>query len=342
MRAQLARAPFVGLDQRARLVEDPESLVLYALVDGPDYLWWSTVFEPTLPMWAYERLLERRATIAHVMAGSPFVPGSLRERLRPPPAPVQDGPPLDRALAEALAGHQDDHERAAAAGDPRLPADLVARLALDPSDGVRLAVSMRPELTEQERAAIDYRVGRDDHIQPARWVTASRDPDVLRRCARSGHVALRRSAAVNPTLPPDLVALLATDEDFAVRLLLCETHPAVPGQTVLDAYLQARTASRGRLLGHPAFPRAGLARLADSADPDARALVALDPSAPAELVERLSHDPHPAVRGRMADDRRLPPARVLELFDDPAVTGRAAASPHLPEPVMRRILADAD
>ena len=39
--------------------------------------------------------------------------------------------------------------------------------------------------------------------------------------------------------------------------------------------------------------------------------------------------------------RLLSPAKVLELFADPAVTGQAAANPHLPVPLMERILTDA-
>ncbi len=340
VRALLAKAPFVTPEQRARLVEDPESLVLFALADGPDFLWWTTAPEPLLPMWAYERLIERRPNLADVVAGSPFPPEALRERLRPagpPAAPAAPEEPL-----ETLAGDESEHRRATAARDPRLPADLVARLAVDPSDVVRLAVSMRPELTEDQRAAIDYHVGRNDRIPPVSWVTGSRDPEVLRRCVHSAHIGLRRSAACNRHLPPDLVAVLATDDDFAVRLLLCENHAEVPGETVLNAYLEARTMTRGRLLGHPRFPLVGLARLADSPDPGARGLVRLDPEAPPELIERLSHDPHPAVRAWMADDPRLPPERVLELFEDPLATERAAANPHLPVALMDEILAGAD
>jgi hypothetical protein len=157
----------------------------------------------------------------------------------------------------------------------------------------------------------------------------------------SAHIGLRRSVACNPSLSPDLVAVLATDDDFAVRLLLCENHAEVPSETVLNTYLEARTMTRGRLLDHPALTRVGLARLADFPDPGARCLAVLDPEAPAELVERLSHDPHPAVRTWVAADPRLSSKRVLELFDDPLTTGQAAANPHLPVPVMQRILADA-
>ncbi|MER5336821.1 hypothetical protein [Micromonospora sp. NPDC002717] len=110
---------------------------------------------------------------------------------------------------------------------------------------------------------------------------------------------------------------------------------------MLNTYLEATTMTRCRLLTHPSFPRIGLARLADSPDPQARALVVLDPEAAPELIERLSNDPHPAVRGWTSKDPRLSPHRVLELFEDPSTAGAAAANPHLPVSVMYRILADA-
>ncbi|GLK99360.1 hypothetical protein [Dactylosporangium matsuzakiense] len=277
------------------------------------------------------------------MGESAWTPAEIRARLVPPqlePAPAEE-PPLERAEAEARAGDASEWTRVAAAADPRLPADLVARLAVDPSPTVRLTVSMRAELSEEQRAAIDYHVGRNDRITPARWATGTRDPEVQRRCAYSAHIGLRRSVATNPFLTPDLIAVLAGDDGFAVRLLLCETHTDVPAETVLNAFLEARTMTRGRLLNHPSFRRVGLARLAGSPDPQARALAALDPEAPPELIERLSHDAHPMVRMWTADDARLSPGRVLELFDDPATTGAAAANRQLPVPLMHRILDDA-
>jgi hypothetical protein len=72
------------------------------------------------------------------------------------------------------------------------------------------------------------------------------------------------------------------------------------------------------LLWHPAFPRTGLARLADDPAPAARAVVALDPAAPPALIDRLSHDAADEVRRAMAADPRLPAARLLALLDDPS------------------------
>ena len=345
VREQLAGALHVPPERRARLVEDESVKVLYALANGPDlFALRITPCPPALPAWAYDRLIERYPDLREDIVRNWRVPTDVRDRLAPsgktgPPTP--EWQPHDRGEAVALAGSDDAWTRATAAADPGLPAELVARLAADPSPDVRLAVSMRPELTEEERAAIDYRVAPEDRIAPARWATVTRDPREQRRCAYSAHIGLRRSVAYNPSLSPDLVAVLANDDDFAVRLLLCENHAGVPAATVLATFLEARTLTRGRLLGHPAFPRSGLAGLADSPDHRARCLAVLDPEAPPELIERLSHDPHPHVRASTAADRRLSPSRVLDLFDDPRTTEEATANPHLPVPIMERVLADA-
>jgi hypothetical protein len=134
------------------------------------------------------------------MADSQWPPQDLRTRLSPAGSPPveADERPLDRHEAEARASDDNEWTRVTAAADPRLPVDLVARLAVDPSYAVRLAVSMRPELSEQQRAAIEYHVGPDDRIRPARWVTDTRDPELQRRCVFSAHIGLRRSAARNP------------------------------------------------------------------------------------------------------------------------------------------------
>ncbi|MER7689828.1 hypothetical protein [Streptomyces sp. NPDC097610] len=61
---------------------------------------------------------------------------------------------LDRADAERFLA--EGVHLVELSGNPSLPADLVDRLAIDPAEGVRLAVSLRPELTEARRAAIDF------------------------------------------------------------------------------------------------------------------------------------------------------------------------------------------
>ncbi|MGA6174430.1 hypothetical protein ACPEIF_29775 [Streptomyces sp. NPDC012600] len=151
---------------------------------------------------------------------------------------------LGRALAERLVA--DEVLLARLALNPTLPADLAAGLADHGDPAVRLAVSARPELSEDERAAIDWRVGPEDRLDSLRWVWDARhDPETLRRCARSAHTWLRRSAAVCPGLPQDCVELLAGDADFAVRLLLAEGHPEDPGGAAARPVPPRRTPGRG-------------------------------------------------------------------------------------------------
>ncbi|MEU0525492.1 hypothetical protein [Streptomyces niveus] len=245
---------------------------------------------------------------------------------------------LGRALAERLLS--EGKALAPLVRNPTFPADLAARLADHENPEVRLAVSARPELSEAERAAIDWEVGPEDRLGTLRWVWDARDDaEVLRRCATSAHTWLRRSAAVCPGLPDDCVQLLAGDEDFAVRLLLAEFHPQAPPELLLDLYLQWTHRAVGMLTANERFPAAGLAaRFARAADPRARALAVRDPDATPELVERLSRDPDARVREAAALDPRLPVRRVVELLEDPEVGSSAATNPALPVAEMVALL----
>lgn len=245
---------------------------------------------------------------------------------------------LRRGLAERLLA--DGTHLARLVSNPTFPADLAAPLAGHEDPAVRLAVSARPELTEEERAEIDWKVGPEDRLETLLWVWRAReDEEVLRRCARSAHTWLRRSAAVCPGLPDDCVELLAGDEDFAVRLLLAERHPKAPPELLLDLYLHGTHRAVGMLAARPGFPTAGLAeRCADAADPRERALALRDPGATPGLVERLSRDEAASVRSAAAFDPRLPLPRLLELLDDPQVGSSAAANPTLPVAEMTALL----
>ncbi|MDJ1642583.1 hypothetical protein [Streptomyces pakalii] len=128
-------------------------------------------------------------------------------------------------------------------------------------------------------------------------------------------------------------ARLAADPDPWVRSRVAEL--------LLETLLASPFITRFDQLPQPQFPRAGLARFAESEDPGARLLVARDPEAPAELIERLSHDPSAGVRRVMAGDVRLPVGRLLELLDEPETTGAAAEGPALPLTAMEAILAAA-
>jgi hypothetical protein len=344
IREALAQSPGATGDQRARLVGDLSIRVLQAVLEGPPVRW-----AGPLPDWVYRRLAEHpeplvRDLLTH-LPGTPRDIVALLARDQHPgiadaARALLDRKPyepatLGRDQAVLFAADGSDWNRERAAVDPALPAEWVAVLGSDPSPRVRLAVSTRPELTEAQRAAIDYPIPPADATPPLDWVLAA-GPAELDRCVRSAHPVLRRSAAGHPDLPADLLAALTADPDPVVHLLLCSHQEHAPGDLVLHTYL---TTGDDDLLRHPALPRRGLARLADHPDPRARALVALDPAASPALIDQLSRDPSDVVRAVMAADGRLPQARLLELLDDPATAEAAAANPGLPARVVTLLLA---
>ncbi|ATW46879.1 Mucin-2 [Streptomyces peucetius] len=248
---------------------------------------------------------------------------------------------LDRADAERfLAGGVHLVELA---GNPSLPADLVDRLAVDPDDGVRLAVSLRPELTEARRAAIDFTVA--PHARgDVDWVAAGiADQDVLHRAATSAHPLLRRAAARSPHLPPDLLRLLAEDTDVVVRTHLAIYHPNTPEEVLMSVYARlGGTFSAWMATGHPRFPREGLAaRYADHPDGIYRQLAVRDPAAGPDLIERLSHDPDVWTRQAATRDPRLPLLRLLEALTLPELASSAGANPALPPGEMAVVMDEA-
>jgi hypothetical protein len=257
-------------------------------------------------------------------------------------------PTVPPEVVETLVRHPDPAVRRGVTGRPDLTGDQLVRLATDPVVEVRTAVSTHPGLTEQQRAGIDIDVTTapgDGHYGTAG--VRCRDvpypdavpalPDAL-RWARSVNPLLRRRAARNAGLPPEVVAVLADDPDLGVRVLLAQHHPAAPPALLLRCYLEYRCCGRDRLRELPRFPVAGLARFAGDPDPAVRRLVALDPHAEPQLVDRLSTDPDPTVRHTMAGSPRLPAARIAALLDDPELAEAAAANPALTEGRLRQVL----
>ncbi|MGV9786549.1 PE-PGRS family protein [Streptomyces sp. NPDC003435] len=250
---------------------------------------------------------------------------------------------LARELAEELVHRTETALRAAAAQNPHLDADLVALLGQDPEPAVRWWVYVRPELTDAERSLVAYEFDPSARFRPFQWVLdLEDDEEAMRRCATSAHVALRRSAAAAKNLPPDVVDLLAHDEDWLVRLFLAERCAQAPAEVLLEMVRTWNGYSAARMTEHPNFPRQGLLRFADDPDPRTRKLALLDPEAPAELVERLSRDADASVRRSALGNERLSAASVIRLLDDPrsAVREAAAADPRLPTRVLTALLRD--
>ncbi|MFD9301387.1 hypothetical protein ACFWCB_01600 [Streptomyces sp. NPDC060048] len=154
----------------------------------------------------------------------------------------------------------------------------------------------------------------------------------------SGHPLLRRHAAADHHLPPDLVALFAADADHGVRITLAQNHPDAPAALLLRCFLEYTGRYRADLLTRPRFPTVGLAAYAEHEDPAVRALVARDPEADPDLVDRLTRDPDPVVRAALARHPNLPAARIAELLDDEELAPRAAANTALDPALMEELV----
>ncbi|MFC8827399.1 Mucin-2 [Streptomyces sp. NPDC057137] len=343
----------------ARLLADPDPSVRAALLNSPHLL-------PSFvaPLATHRDPAARRsATRAWAMLS----PGERSALLADPDPEVRQAAALrecrqdarvtagllrdPKSAAEALRRgllHRADAERcvaerthlAALAENPSLPTDLVERLAVDPDEDVRLAVSVRPELDETRRMSIDFTVqafARGD----VEWIRDGlADPEVLRRAATSAHPLLRRTAAQSPHLPPDLLHLLTRIEDPVVEDLLGVYNPDTPEEILMRVYARlGGTFSAWMAETHPRFPREGLAaRYADHPDGNYRRLAVRDPAATPVLIERLSHDPAVWTRQEAAGDPRLPLRRLREVLHVPELASSAGANPALPEDEMAAVL----
>ena len=233
-------------------------------------------------------------------------------------------------------------DRAALAANASTPIELARLLAADESHAVRLLAACHPDLTEAERAEIDYEVKPTDRLQPLDWLLRAVDPEVLRACSRSAHALLRRSTAYNKHLPRDVVEMLARDDDYVVRLLLCENQPTVPSEVVLQTYLDCPFITKGDLLRHPNFPRDGNAsRFAEHPDPDLRRLATLDPGITAETLRTLARDADSHVRGTAVAHPALPIETLLECLERDETRLAALRNPSLPPDFLHQALDEA-
>ncbi|MFD6420683.1 hypothetical protein [Streptomyces sp. NPDC060198] len=252
---------------------------------------------------------------------------------------------LAPALEADLVRSGDAEARRAMAANPGLSAQGVAVLSDDPRGGVRSAVALRADLTEEQRAGIRHDFDPTSMSLTLSWVEDLHgDTDAMRRLAASSHPLVRRSVARARHLPPDAVARLARDEDRTVRLFLAESCEDAPADMLLEVWRwwDGSFSHPDRPRSHPNFPRTGLLRHITDPSGRMRRLALDDPESTEVDVARLVRDPEAEARRRAAEDPRLSPADAVRLLNDPAAPVRATVvcNPRLPARVLAGLLHD--
>jgi hypothetical protein len=220
---------------------------------------------------------------------------------------------LDADLATRFLASPD--LRAAVAANPTLPARHVAALARDPDNQVRAAV-------------VDWLLA--DDLSGPDWLAY----------ARSRHQIFRKTLAIRPGLPDEIVEILARDESFAVRLFVCERQPNAPGWLLAQTAAEWTSYSRWDMLAHKNFPAGAATRLARSEEARDRAVAAAHPGLAADTIEALLADEDAAVRRYAATNPAIPAIRLIELLGaaDPVLAAEAAANRALPVAAMHKVL----
>ncbi|MCX4850220.1 hypothetical protein [Streptomyces sp. NBC_00893] len=257
---------------------------------------------------------------------------------------------LPAGVLDAAAVHPTRGVRGGAAGSGRLSPDqwsrllastaespyrrALAELAVCPESGARVGVEPTPDSDSRPpsspaeiaalAAAVPDAAAEDRTYAVWRIAALHADADAMRLLAVSPNLRIRRNVARAPHLPPDVVDLLAHDDDRVVRLFLTESGEDAPASLLLEvwSWWSGSFSFPGRPRNHPNFPRHDLLRFAEDPDLRMRLLALDDPASCAALVERLSRDPDAQVRARAASDPRLPPDSAVRLAADPqAVQG---------------------
>jgi hypothetical protein len=310
----------------AVLVRHPDPKIRLQLAQNPNLSWKALVV-----LAEDEKRLVREFAAVSV---SPLDSGPATSMARPPKAP------LARAEAQALVDSSEPELRAQAAWDERVPQDLALTLSADPDDKVRRYLSMREDLSEEQRAAIPYVVLPWRHHRVPEWLTELMDdPAAIAAYADSSHVLIRRTVAMARSLPAATVASLAEDEDFFVRLNLAEYCDGAPRGLIIEMYRYWHDDTWSKLRFRPNFLRLGMAaEFATDPNPRLRWAALIDPTASPEIVEKLSHDRHGQVFPAANSDHRLPLARLHEALGVQRTASSAAGNPQLPEWVMHALL----
>ncbi|MGN9814727.1 hypothetical protein ACTMUQ_05190 [Streptomyces sp. SD11] len=252
--------------------------------------------------------------------------------LRNPTTPVES--------VVAFADHPSMLLRWALATREDLPRDTYARLASDPTPGIRADIAENPAIDEALiRAMAD---DRDPAVRRALAHHPRAPLDVLTRLAATAKVGgtlLPRVADASPAEIEDL----ASSPDPAARRLVAHRRDLPPG--IRDRLADDPDAKVVKAVApHPGLTEAQLRAMVDRHGVRVLAKVATNPDATPALLEELTRHEPPVRKAfrEIARHRAAPASALLACLKDSQAGPMAAAHPALPPPVITELLTDTD
>ncbi|WP_104132326.1 hypothetical protein [Cryobacterium sp. M91] len=228
---------------------------------------------------------------------------------------------LDVALIIALANDEEPIVRARAAGCPRLDAAVLGDLLLDDDRSVRTAAFNNAATTAECR---DAATSAWVHAHPVSPTSRAK----LEEMVANTRAEVRMQVALDPSTPPDILRLLGGERGSALVRRAVAANPNTPASTLALLADDKDTDVRHAVAFNGATPPEVLAALAGSSI-DLALLVAMNPDAPAGVMDALAEDGDPLVGYIAAGARATRSALVGEAG---GVRGRAsdAGVPSLP------------
>jgi hypothetical protein len=241
-------------------------------------------------------------------------------------------------------------DRVALANQRDLTAEKTRAIARDPSPVVRRALcKLGPKLPEDVilRLAGDKSVDvRAAIIENHALYSAALPDAAIRRLSLDPNDGVRAALAASPAIPGDVRRGLARDAvtEVRVRAIVCLPRDERHDELLREAANDSETRVRLVVALKNQTPNDLIERLANDAEPEVRRAISLHPDLSAELAEKLAVDPDTLVRSALVSRRDSSESLLLGLALDPFEDVRfsvAMRPPSLqPESVLDALVAD--
>lgn len=237
--------------------------------------------------------------------------------------------------------------RVAAASDPTTAPATLALLATAKERSIRRAVAQNPNATPKTLVALAAEFPDEFFDNPALLFYLLEDPamfqtmpeealvrlvphpampaGLLPALARHPAFYVRRAAALNPRMPPEVLVELAEGQSFFEEVA---QNPNTPAAYLLKLGRHDWPPVRKAVAGNAAAPEEALFALANDGVKAVRASVMQNGALTGDTLRRLAEHPSALARLALAESGRASPSELARLEADTDAAVRFAASRH--------------